>query len=139
GHGGDAKPALSGFVDADRKGRPEPVDADPAHDVAARKRLEHDVFGNGDAGFEDAQAAAAPAPVLHPAQHRRGRGYESPQAGKDAGLEIRRMHRRSLDRPDQLYQPRQRADGRVGRLELRIRPLTAEPARFEVNEAWMAV
>ena len=46
---GDAEPALLRLVDADRKGRPEPVDADPAHDVAAQERLEHDVFGHRDA------------------------------------------------------------------------------------------
>ena len=36
-HRGDAEPALLGLVDADRKGRPETVDADPPHDVAARR------------------------------------------------------------------------------------------------------
>ena len=78
---------------------------------------------------------AAAAPVLHAAQHRRGGGDKTPEAGEDAGLEIRRMHRRSLGRPDQFYQSRQRANGRVGRREFCIRPLAAEPARFEMNEA----
>ena len=82
---------------------------------------------------------AAAAPVLHAAQHRRGRGDETPEAGEDAGLEIRRMHRRSLDRPDQFYQARQRANGRVGRREFRVGPLAAEPARFEMDEAGIAL
>ena len=68
--------------------------------------------------------AAAAAPVLHAAQHRRCRGDETPEAGEDAGLEIRRMHRRSLGRPDQFYEARQRADrSRSGRREFRIGPL----------------
>ncbi len=138
-HRGDAKPALPGFVDADRKGRPEPVDADAAHDVAAHERLEHDVFGDGDAGLENAQATGSPAPVLHAADDRGCGGDESPQAGKDAGLEIRRVHRRSFDRSDQLYQSRQRANGRIGRLELSVRALVAEPACLDVNEAGMAL
>ena len=78
---------------------------------------------------------AAAASVLHAAQHRRGRGDEAPEAGEDAGLEVRRVHRRSLDRPDQFYQPGQRANGRVGRREFCIRPLAAEPARLEMDEA----
>ena len=81
------------------------------------------------------RANSAAAPVLHAAQHRRCRRDKTPEAGEDAGLEIRRMHRRSLGRPDQFYQPGQRADGRVGRFEFRIGPLAAEPARVEMNEA----
>src|SRR3954471_17120939 len=67
---GDAEPALFGLVDADRKGRPEPVNADPPHDVAARKRLEHDVFGDRDRGLKNTQAMAAAASVLYAAQYR---------------------------------------------------------------------
>ena len=82
---------------------------------------------------------AAAAPVLHAAQHRRGGGDKTPEAGEDAGLEVRRVHRRSLDRPDQFDQPRQRANGRVGRREFCIGPLAAEPARFEMDEAGIAL
>ncbi len=127
------------LVDADRKSRPKPVDADPAHDVAARERFEHDVFGHGDAGFEDAERTAPPSLVLHATQHRRCRGDKSPEAGKNAGLEIRRMHRRPLGRPDQLYQPGQRTNGGVGRLKFGVRALVAEPACREMNEAGMTL
>ena len=47
------------------------------------------------------------------------------------------MHRRSLDRPDQFYQPGQRADGRVRRREFRVRPFLAEPAGLHVDKAGM--
>ncbi len=129
------EPALFGLVDADRKGRPEAVDADPPHDVAARKRLEHDVFGHGDRGLEDAQAARAPAPVLHAAERRRGGGDETPETGEDAGLEVRRVHRRAICRADQFYQSRQRANGRVSRGEICIRSLAAEPACLEMDQS----
>ena len=138
-HRGNPEPALFGFVDADRKSRPEAVDADPPHDVAARKRLEHDVFGHRDRGLEDAQAAGAPAPVLHAAQRRRGGGDKTPETGEDAGLEVRRMHRRALCRADQFYESRQRANGRVGRREFCIGPLAAEPARFEMDQTGISL
>ncbi len=79
--------------------------------------------------------AGAAAPVLHAAEHRRGRGDKAPEAGEDAGLEVRRVHRRPLGRPDQFYQPRQRANGRVSRREICIRSLAAEPARLEMDQA----
>ena len=134
-HRGDAEPALLGLVDADRECRPEAIDADPPHDVAAHESFEHDVFGDRDAGLEDAERTAAAAPVLHAAQHRGCRRDKTPEAGEDAGLEIRRMHRRALGRPDQFDQPGQRADRRVRRFKLRIRTRAAEPAHVEMNEA----
>ena len=139
GYRGDAEPALLGFVDAGRERRPEPVNPDAPHDVAVHERLEHDVFGHRDAGFEDAQGVRASPPVLHPAQHRGSRRDKAPEAGEDAGLEIRRMHRRPLDRPDQFYQSGQRANGRVRRFEFRIRPLAAEPAGIKMDKAGVAL
>ena len=104
-HRGDAEPAFFGLVDADRECRPEPVDADAAHDVAARERLEHDVFGDRDARFIDAELAGAAVAVMHAADHGRCRGNKSPQPAEDAGLEIRRMRRRASAGPISLTSP----------------------------------
>ncbi|GCC49596.1 hypothetical protein chiPu_0034021, partial [Chiloscyllium punctatum] len=131
---GDAEPALPRLVDADRKSRPEPVDPDPPHDVAALERLEHDVFGDRDRGFEQAEMAFAPAPVLHAAEHRCGCRDEAPQPAQDADLEVRRVHRRPLLGSDQLHESGQRADRGIGRGEIGIGSAIAEPGEVEMDQ-----
>ena len=104
------------------------------------KQLEHDVFGDGDAGLEDAEASwtrprpscmrpstedAAAIKPQRPAKipvWKSGACIGGPSAG-----------------PTSFIKPGQRADRRVRRFELRIRPLAAEPAHVEMNEAGIAL
>ena len=129
------KPALLGFIDADGKCRPEAIDADPAHDVPAQEGLEHNVFGDRNARFEDRQLAGSAVSIVHAARHGRRRRYKAPQAGKDAGLEIGCVNWRSFDWSDQLHQSRQRTNGRVGRLKIPVWTFAAKPTCFDMNKA----
>ncbi len=135
-YGGNAEPAVFGLVDADREGRPEPVDADAAHDVAARERLEHDVFGDRDARLIEAELAGAAIAVVHAAEHAGGGGNKAPQPAENAGLEIRRPDAgRSFRRPDQLDEADEGANGRISRFEAVIGTTGAEPAGLDMDQA----